>query len=167
MQFARKFGCHAVFAQLAVVLTASAAESDILAPGDVIMVQAAPKVIHFHSGTEHVKYSWLVGVEWQRASDWLAGYSYFNNSFGQKCHYLYGGKSWPLGERDSSWYFKLTGGVIAGYKDPYEDKLPVNSNGVGLAIIPGLGYRMNRFNIQTNLLGVNGLMITFGYDLVR
>lgn len=167
MQFARRIGRLAVFAQLAVVFAASAAESDILPPGDVIMVQAAPKVFHFHSSAEHVKYSWLVGVEWQRASDWLAGYSYFNNSFGQKCHYLYGGKSWPLGERDSSWYFKLTGGVIAGYKDPYEDKLPVNSNGVGLAIIPGLGYRINRFNIQTNLLGVNGVMITFGYDLVR
>ena len=167
MQCARRFFRLAVFAQVAVVPTASAVESTILPPGDVIMIQAAPKVFHFHSGTEHVEYSWLVGVEWQRASDWLAGYSYFNNSFGQKCHYLYGGKSWPLGERDSRWYFKLTGGVIAGYKDPYEEKLPVNSNGVGLAIIPGLGYRMNRFNIQANLLGVNGLMITFGYDLVR
>jgi len=167
MRLARWICRLAVAAHLTTSTAAGAAETDLLSPGDVIMIQAAPKVIHFDPSDEHVKYSWLVGVEWQRASRWLAGYSYFNNSFDQKCHYLYGGKSWPLGENNSNWYLKLTGGVIIGYKDPYEDKLPINSNGVGPVIIPALGYKFNRFNVQANLLGANGLMITVGYDLFR
>jgi hypothetical protein len=167
MRFAHRLSRLAICAQVAIGFSPSAAQSDVLDPGDVIIIQAAPSVIHFHPSTDHVQYSWLVGIEWQRPSDWLAGYSYFNNSFGQRCHYLYGGKSWPLGGSDSNWYFKLTGGVIIGYKDPYEDKLPINYNGVGPAIIPGLGYRINRFNIQANLLGVNAMMITVGYDLTR
>ena len=167
MRLARLVCRLAVAAQTAISVAAGAAESDLLSPGDVIMIQAAPNVIHFHPSDEHVKYSWMVGVEWERASRWLAGYSYFNNSFGQKCHYLYGGKWWPIGEIDSKWYFKVTGGLIIGYKDPYEDKIPINSNGIGPAIVPGLGYRFNRFNVQANLLGVSGLMITVSYDLFR
>lgn len=167
MWTAHKLCRFVMCAQIAVGFSASAAESGILGPGDVLMIQASPKVFHFDSDPDHVKYSWMVGVEWQRPSNWLAGYSYFNNSFGQKCHYLYGGKSWRLGDSDSNWYFKLTGGVIIGYKDPFEDKIPFNSNGIAPGIVPGLGYRINRFNVQANLLGVSALMITVGYDLFR
>ena len=167
MRLARQMCRLVVAAYITTSIAAGAAEADLLSPGDVIMIQAAPNTFHFHPSDEHVEYSWLVGVEWQRASRWLAGYSYFNNSFGQKCHYLYGGKLWQLGESDSNWYVKLTGGLILGYKDPYEDKIPVNSNGVGLGVIPGLGYKFNRFNVQLNLLGTAGLMVTVGYDLIR
>lgn len=167
MRFARYICRLAVTAHVTVPLTAGAAESTLDSSGDVIMVQAAPTVIHFDYNPNYVKYSWLVGVEWQRPSRWLAGYSYFNNSFDQKCHYLYGGKWWRLGEDDSNWYFKLTGGLIIGYKDQYEDRLPINYNGNGPVIVPAVGYKVNRFNVQANLLGVGGLMITVGYDLFR
>ena len=136
-------------------------------PGDVLMVQGAPGVIHFQSDPDHVKYSWLVGVEWQRPSQWLAGYAYFNNSFGQKSHYLYGGKSWKLGGVNSHWYFKLTAGLVEGYRSPYEDKMPINHNGIGPAIIPAFGYRHERFNVQTNVIGIRGIMFTVGYELYR
>ena len=148
--------CHAVEPE----------ESGFLRPGDVLMVQGAPGVIHFESSPDHVKYSWLVGLEWQRSDNWLAGYAYFNNSFGQKSHYLYGGRSWQLGA-DSNWYLKLTAGIIEGYREPYEDKIPINHNGIGAAIIPGLGYRYERFNVQASLLGIRGIMFTIGYDLYR
>ena len=157
-------------ALLTVVTTAIAAdarETGFLPAGDILMVQAAPGVIHFNSDPEHANHSWLLGVEWQRPSHWLAGYSYFNNSFNQKSHYLYGGYWWPIWERHPGWDFKLTGGVMYVYKEPYEDKVPFNHDGFSPGLIPAVGYKTGRFNVQLNLLGGAGLMLTFGYDLLR
>lgn len=159
--------CFALLCPSAACLAEENGKSGILRPGDVIMFQAAPNAFHFDSSPEHVKYSWLLGVEWQRLTNWLAGYAYFNNSFGQKCHYLYGGKSWQLGQSDSGWYLKVTAGLIEGYREPYNNKLPVNPNGIAPVIVPGLGYRYERFNVQMNLLGAQGLMVTVGYDFYR
>jgi hypothetical protein len=137
------------------------------ATGNIIMIQASPDVIHFDSDPEHADWSWMVGVEWQRPSSWLFGFSYFNNSFGQKSQYYYAGYVWKPSDRDPNWYLKLTGGLLYGYKDPYEDKVPLNHNGYSPAIIPALGYKWDRWNVQLNLLGNAGLMISVGYDLLR
>jgi hypothetical protein len=165
------FGRAICLFMIAVGITASpsagAATSDPTSSGDILMVQAAPTSIHFHSNPDYTSHPWLVGAEWQRPSRWLAGYSYFNNSFGQKSQYIYGGKWWPARESGQGWYFKLTGGVILGYKEPYEDKLSYNHNGVAPGMIPALGFKMDRANVQLNLLGFSGVMITFGYDLIR
>lgn len=135
--------------------------------GNIVMVQGAPGMIHVNKNPEHVRYSWLVGVEWQHTSHWLAGYSYFNNSFGQKSQYIYGGYWWPIPAIGPNWYAKLTGGLLLGYKQPYEDKVPFNHKGKSPGAVPGLGYKMGRFNAQLNLLGGAGLMLTVGYDLIH
>ncbi|MCB1775987.1 MAG: hypothetical protein KDI50_00985, partial [Candidatus Competibacteraceae bacterium] len=44
-------------------LATSNVRADIFAKGDLLMLQAAPGVIHFDSDPEHAKYSWLVGLE--------------------------------------------------------------------------------------------------------
>lgn len=154
------------------VLMASDARALLFQEGDVLMAQAAPAVIHFDPDPEHADYSWLVGLEWQAPSRWLVGAAYFNNSFDQKCQYLYVGKSWPLdfiSDRPvfKDFYFKLTGGVLLGYKEPYEDKIPLNNNGVAPGVVPTLGYKYGDFNVQLNLLGNAGLMFTFGYDVLK
>lgn len=131
------------------------------------MIQGAPGVIHFNPDPGHARHSWLVGAEWQRPSHLLVGYSYFNNSFNQKSHYLYGGRCWPACATDTGWYVKLTGGLIAGYKKPFEDKIPFNHNGVAPGVVPALGYRMDRYNVQLNFLGKAALMVTVGYEWVR
>jgi len=156
---------------LAAVTPCSAADTEkekpgFLGSGNVLMIQAAPGVVHFNSDPAHAKHSWLLGAELQTPSRWLAGYSYFNNSFDQKSHYLYGGYTWSS-DRAPNWYAKLTGGVLVGYKEPYEDKVPFNHNGVSPGLVPSLGYKMDRFNVQFNLLGTAGFMITVGYDLFR
>jgi hypothetical protein len=148
----------------------SAADTEktgFLGSGNVLMIQGAPGVVHFNSDPAHAKYSWLVGAELQTPSRWLAGYSYFNNSFDQKSHYIYGGYTWNISDRAPNWYAKLTGGVILGYKEPYEDKIPFNHNGVAPGVVPALGYKFDRYNVQLNLLGTAGFMITAGYDLFR
>ena len=159
------------FVALALVM-ARTTQAGIFQEGDILMVQAAPAVIHFDSDPEHADYSWLVGLEWQSPSRWVVGAAYFNNSFDQKCEYLYFGKSWPLDfisdhKIFKNLYFKLTGGVLLGYKEPYEDKIPFNNNGVGPGAAPSLGYKFGDFNVQLNLLGNAGLMFTFGYDLLK
>jgi hypothetical protein len=149
------------------LIVACNARSSLFEEGDRIMLQAAPNVIHFNSDPEHADYSWLVGVEWQSASRWLAGAAYFNNSFDQKSQYFYFGKSWPLDFIVNNAYFKLTGGLLLGYKEPYEDKIPFNHNGVAIAGLPALGYQYGDFNVQLNLLGTAGIMFTFGYDIIQ
>lgn len=167
MHFVRQVFRLMVATQITASLAANAAETGLITPGDVLMVQLSPYSKHFDEGPEHTGHPWLVGVEWQDKSRWLAGYSYFNNSFDQKCHYIYGGYSWQFSDRRPNWYLKVTGGLLYGYKEPFEDKLPVNYNGLAPVIIPGLGYKLDRFNVQLNLLGANGFMLTFGYDLLR
>ena len=133
---------------------------------EAIMIQASPKVVHFDPDPEYVGWSWLAGIEWNRPTRWLYGFAYFNNSFGQKCQYYYAGYVWKLSDRYPSWYFKLTGGLIYGYKEPYGDKVPFNKNGYSPGIIPALGYKQDRWNIQLNTLGTAGLMFTIGYDIL-
>lgn len=163
-------GLHRAFwiAVLA-LLAAGGVRADIFVPGDLLMLQAAPGAIHYSSSPDHAKFSWLVGLEWQSPERWLVGGAYFNNSFDQKCQYYYVGKSWTLdfisdNEFFKSSYFKLTGGLLLGYKEPYEDKIPFNNNGVAPGIVPGLGYKYENLNVQLNALGTAGLMFTFGYD---
>ena len=152
---------------LLALLAACESQAGVFQDGDLLMVQAAPDVIHFNSDPDHADYSWLVGLEWQSSSRWLAGAAYFNNSFDQKSQYLYFGKSWPLDSISNNLYFKLTGGLLLGYKEPYENKIPINNNGVGLGAAPSLGYKFGDFNVQLNLLGTAGVMFTFGYDVFK
>jgi hypothetical protein len=165
MRVIRVIICLGTLVSAVPTLAADPAKPDSQASGNILMIQAAPTVFHFHSRPEYTGHPWLVGAEWQHPSHWLGGYSYFNNSFDQKCHYLYAGYWWRISEKDPNWYVKLTGGVIAGYKKPYEDKIPFNHNGVAPGIVPGVGYKLNRFNAQLNLLGSSGVMVTIGYDL--
>lgn len=164
--------CRLLWFVALTLLATDGVQAGIFEEGDILMVQAAPNVIHFDPDPDHADYSWLVGLEWQSPSRWVAGAAYFNNSFNQKCEYIYFGKSWPLDfisdhEIFKNLYFKLTGGILLGYKEPYEDKIPFNNNGVGPGAIPALGYKFGDFNVQLNLLGGAGLMFTLGYDLFK
>ena len=147
---------------------AGAAQAGAFTDGDdVLMIQGAPDAIHFDSSPDHADHSWLIGVEWQAANRWLGGWSHFNNSFDQKCDYLYVGKSWTLDAVSPNLYFKLSGGVLLGYKEPYEDKIPFNNDGIAPGIVPAIGYKYERFNAQVNVLGTAGLIITVGFDILK
>ena len=140
------------------------AHADVFADGDHVMLQAGPYVYHRNYDPNHNNEPRLVGVEWESASRWELGASYFKNSFYQPCMYIYAGRRWFLRSPDNGLYFKLSGGPLYGYKEPYEDKIPVNDNGFGLAILPAIGYQHRRANAQLVILGTAGLMLTFGYD---
>lgn len=140
------------------------ARADVFADGDHVMLQFGPYVYHREYDSAHNNTPMLIGAEWESASRWELGASYFRNSFYQPCLYIYGGRRWFLGSADDGIYFKVTGGLIYGYKAPYESKIPLNDRGFGLGVLPAIGYQYQRANAQLVLLGTAGLMLTFGYD---
>ena len=126
-----------------------------------------PYVRHMHGG-EHNDTPYLTGLEWEPTGSPVEyGAVYFKNSFYQDCLYVYVGKRWFAAETKQGLYLNLSGGPLYGYRDEYEKKIPFNHNGLGLAIIPAIGYQYHRVNAQLVILGTAGLMATFGYDFPR
>ena len=118
---------------------------------------------HWSSDPDHVSNSKLLGIEFETTTRWIGGFAHFDNSFGQPSQYLYAGYQWPLFKTD--WfYFKLTGGVLHGYKDPYEDKIPLNGLGVAPAIVPAFGFRYKRVLTEIQILGTAALTWTVGFN---
>jgi len=102
----------------------------------------------------------MIGVEREDSNAKLEGISLFTNSFGQPTVYFY-----PLGRVYRSiggveqLSFKWTAGVLYGYKDPYEDKVPLNYGGLSPALIPALAYEFKSgWTAQVNFLGTAALM---------
>ena len=116
---------------------------------------------HYDPEPEHVNDQNLLGFETQFENDHLWGLAFFDNSFGQDSQYLYIGRKYRAFGSER-WYFKLTGGLLHGYDEPYENKIPLNELGIAPAIIPGIGYQYKRFNAEFVQLALSGLMITAG-----
>lgn len=118
---------------------------------------------HWDSDPEHVNHSKLLDIELETTNKWIYGFAWFQNSFGQPSQYLYAGYSWPLFRTD--WfYFKLTGGLLHGYKDPYEDKIPLNGLGIAPAIVPSFGVRYKRVFSEVQILGNAAITVTAGFN---
>ena len=57
---------------------------------------------------------------------------------------------------------KWTAGLLYGYREPYENKVPFNHNGFSPAIVPAVGWQFeNKYTVQLNFLGLNGAMLQF------
>jgi hypothetical protein len=151
-------------ALVALFTCTSTAHADVFSDGDQVMLQVGPYVVHWHNSADHNDWPWLVGVEWESAARWEIGAAHFSNSFHQSSTYVYAGRRWFLRSGNQGIYAKLTGGLLYGYRDPYENKIPVNFNGLGLAVLPAIGYQFHRANAQIVLLGGAGFTLTFGYD---
>jgi hypothetical protein len=130
-----------------------------------LTAQFGPYTYHYRHDPEHQAWTRMMGLEWEFRPQWIAGASVFRNSFDQDSQYVYVGKRWALPALGDNAYFKLSGGLLMGYRPPYHDKIPFNRNGVALAAVPAIGYQHDRFNVQLNILGTAGFLITFGYDL--
>ena len=117
---------------------------------------------HYDPDPDHVNDQNMLGFESETGRNRLWGLAMFDNSFGQESQYLYLGQKWRAFESDR-WYYKLTGGLLHGYKEPYEDKIPLNDLGVAPAIIPTLGHRQKSFFAEFNQLGLSAGMVTAGF----
>jgi hypothetical protein len=138
---------------------------------DRFYFQTSIYTAHFHPSDEHDNHSYLANLEYRFDKSWLegqwiAGGASFKNSFGQWCQYLYGGLLWRPFVQAQPLYFKLTAGLLHGYKEPYQDKIPFNSdNGFAPAILPSMGYCYDRYCTELIVYGAAGLMLTVGVTL--
>ncbi len=152
-------------ASLCLLACISMAHADVFGEDDRVMVEVGPYVYHFKDNTDHNQYPRLIGVEYETGSHWLGGLAAFKNSYYQETQFLYFGKRWFVDSVDENLYVKVAAGLVHGYKEPYDDKLPINtSNGYGFAILPAVGYQFGRANAQLTLIGAIGAVVTFGYD---
>ena len=124
-------------------------------------VQFSVYTKHFDPEPEHNNDQNLFAAEAVFNNDWLAGAAVFDNSFGQSSQFVFVGKTWALSD-SNRWYAKLVGGLLHGYKEPYDDKIPLNGLGIAPAIIPALGYRYRRVVVEANLAGLAAFAINVG-----
>jgi len=117
---------------------------------------------HFDPSPDHVNNQKMLGLEAQTQNHWVFGFAHFDNSFGQPSQYLYAGYKWTLFD-SQYWYFKLTGGLLHGYKEPYEDKIPFNELGIAPALVPTLGFQYKRLVVEGNLGGLAVFTVTAGF----
>jgi len=129
-------------------------------------VQTSLLTRHWNPQPEHVNKSKVLNLELETTAKWIYGFAWFDNSFGQPSQYLYAGYSWKLFNSDWA-YFKLTGGVLHGYKKPYENKIPYNKYGIAPAAVPTFGVKYKRVLAEVQILGNSAFTITAGFSFGR
>ena len=164
-----KYALPAVVTSFLLVIALSArAETHVKDETNEIIasyIQTSVVTKHYSQSDEH-RDVYMIGYEREFESGRIDGGTFFRNSFGQPTIYLYPwGKIIKTNFYDSKIYIKYSYGIMYGYKDKYEDKVPLNKNGFSPALIPALGYLGNNYQIQVNALGVAGIMIQFNYRL--
>jgi hypothetical protein len=153
------------------------ASAQWIVPGDQLRVSYGPSAWHFSDSAEHVRYNHMVSGELltKRWTFWgaersLAGLALLDNSFGQFSQYLYVGQEWDLAKFAGGEVFaNATFGLLHGYKEPYEDKIPFNRFGIAPVIIPTIGWRYGPFSAFASVLGANGFLFgaSWTFDLAR
>ena len=132
--------------------------------GSIWRVMASPYTYHFHYSEDH-KPVYMVGLERQRSDGWVLGGVYFSNSFGQPSAYLYGGKRFNNFTPFEPLFAQITGGLLYGYVDPYENKVPFNHNGFSPGAVLSVGWQFTpMWSAQVNVLGNSALMLQLSAD---
>lgn len=134
--------------------------------GKVLRLQLSPYTHHFTYDSEHSDVV-MVGVEREYPDAKLDGITLFTNSFGQASVYLY---PWGSVYRSIGGIkplsFKWTAGLLYGYKNPYESKVPYNHQGFSPGLIVALDYEfMPGWSGQVNLLGTAAVMFQLNVPL--
>lgn len=124
-------------------------------------IAVSPYTHHWRYNPEH-KHVVLVALHEHLPGGHLCGLSLFSNSFGQPSAYVYAGRQFEGLLWMPRLSLKVTAGVLYGYVGRYQDKVPFNHNGFSPAIIPALGYSLNRRDsVQMELLGTAAVMFSY------
>lgn len=121
----------------------------------------SPYTHHWRDSEEHREVV-LLGLKRHLPNDRSCGMAVFSNSFGQPSLYAFTGWSWPqLSTRLPNWFASVTAGILYGYVEPHEDKVPLNVEGFSPAIIPTIGYRLtDQTAVEWKILGNAALMFS-------
>ena len=123
----------------------------------------APYAYHWRESPEH-RPVFLGALDNHVPGDRFCGLALFRNSFGQPSAYAYVGKQWNGLMGNPQLFVKVSAGLIYGYKGAYQHKIPFNDYGIAPAIIPAVGYALNREDsVQVMVLGTAGLLFSYGH----
>jgi hypothetical protein len=136
---------------------------DVTAPGHW-RLGVGPYTQHLHDKPEY-EYVWALAIERQREDKWLYGASYFSNSFGQGCGYLYAGQQYSELFEVQPLFFQWTAGLLYGYKGKYQHRVPLNYGGFSPGVVVSLGWRFDaNLSAQINKVGGTGAMLQLSYE---
>ena len=108
----------------------------------------------------------MLGLEAVKNNNEIFGLLLFDNSFGQFSQYLYMGKKWDFTGPFDHFHARLSAGIMHGYKEPWDNKLPFTSrNGWTPGVLPSVGYQKGKFGFDVMLLGYQGIMFSVGSKL--
>lgn len=141
---------------------ATSTNGQVLPDGDQLRLSYAPKAFHVTHSDDYVDWNHIVALEWvmPRHQIWGAdrthlGVSLFDNSYGQFSQSVYAGLEWDWTQAFGGEVFvALSLGLVHGYKEPYEDKLPLNDAlGVGVTLVPAIAWQRGAFGLAASLAG--------------
>ena len=139
-------------------------QNELLGPG-YWRVAMSPYSVHFRYNENH-RAVWALGLERQRADNWMAGASFFSNSFGQPSSYTYVGKRFPALWGQPQLFGQISGGVLYGYRGEFAHKVPLNYKGFSPGALVTLGWQYSRASaVSAHLLGDAGMMFQWSLDL--
>ena len=91
---------------------------------------------------------------------------WFRNSFGQPSAYLYAGRRFDDLTQYKPFFVQVTGGLLYGYKPPFQDKVPLNHDGYSPGAVLSTGWQFTpTVSAQLNFLGNSAIMFQFSADL--
>lgn len=146
-----------------------------MAPEDRLRLGYMPRVVHVTNDEEYVDWNHVVALEWltPRHTFWGAdrthfGIALFDNSYGQFSQSVYAGLEWDWKRAlGGDMFLSLSAGLVHGYKEPYEDKLPLNNAlGVGLTLVPAIGWQRGPLGLAVSLSG-SAFGLRFSYTFER
>ena len=124
----------------------------------------SPYAPHLRYSPEHSDV-WAVALERQRPDHWMAGGSFFSNSFGQPSAYLYLGKRFPALLGQPQLFGQLSGGLLYGYRGQYQNKVPFNHNGFSPGALASVGWQFNQqASLTVHAVGDAAVMFQFAWD---
>lgn len=124
----------------------------------------SPYAPHLRYSPEHADV-WAVALERQRPDNWMAGGSFFSNSFGQPSGYLYLGKRFPALLGHPQLFGQLSGGLLYGYRGQYQNKVPFNHNGFSPGALASVGWQFNQqASLTVHAVGDAAVMFQFAWD---
>jgi opacity protein-like surface antigen len=158
------------FAFLVLVISAARAQSaapelnDAAPGGDIWRVMISPATLHYHYNEDHRRV-YMLGVERQSPGGFVMGGSWFRNSFGQPSAYAYAGRRFNNFTSYDPLFAQVTGGLLYGYRAPFEDKVPFNHHGWSPGAVLSVGWQFTPMaSAQLNFLGNAAVMLQFSAD---
>ena len=120
---------------------------------------------HINPKPEHTNKPIILSYDRFYSDSNFYGLALFNNSFGQFSQYIYKGHKFE--SRFDNIHYELSYGILHGYKDEYQDRIPINTReGFGIGAIPSIIYTKDKNQIfGISLMGGAGLIFSYSIKI--